>query len=96
MLTCRQWNVSLPTKSGARYAQRMVDMESIWPQLKPETREWLLAHYRESVPESIIAEFKGLADVVIVGEYWLADPLNATQHFTPEVTNWIEQKAKDK
>jgi hypothetical protein len=69
-------------------------MEAVWLELRPETREWLIAHNGESVPASIISEVTRLGGPLAIGTAWVNDETpNASFHFSDEVTDWIEQTA---
>jgi hypothetical protein len=69
-------------------------MEVIWPELRPATREWLIAHNGESVPANIISEVTRLGGPLAIGTAWVNDETSsASFHFSDEVTDWIEQIA---
>lgn len=71
----------------------MATIEAVWLELRPETREWLIAHNGESVPGNIISEVTRLSGPMAVGTIWVDDPSSASFHFSDEVTDWIEQTA---
>lgn len=71
----------------------MTTMDAIWPQLKPETREWLIAHNGESVPADIVSEIRGLDGPLVMGKSWVDDPSSDSYHFSDDITDWIEKTA---
>lgn len=70
-----------------------MSIEQWWPQLKPSTRERLIANNGDAVPAEIVAEISQAGGSVPSDEWWVGENGPAGFYFSDEATDWIEAVA---
>ena len=75
-----------------------MDIEQWWPKLKPSTKEWLIAHNGEDLPDEVSAEIRRAGGVFETGE---ADGSSVDQDdasgvvLSDDAIDWIEAVANE-
>ena len=64
-----------------------------WSALRPETRDWLIAHNGEAVPASVIEEIEGAGGSVRSGDWWVGRNGPTGFYFSDQAINWVEEVA---
>ncbi len=66
-----------------------------WPQLRAETRQWLMANNGDAVPTSLMAEIETAGGPAVSDPWWLEHEGSAGLCMPDEATDWIEETAND-
>ena len=61
---------TVAVRGGTLFAMAM---DEIWPQLAPETRDWLIANNGDAVPADIAAEIDEITDAAGADDVWAAE-----------------------
>ncbi len=70
-------------------------MESWWPLLRPETREWLIANNGDVVPPRIVEEIAAVGGP-LPSDPWWEDQEGSEGRCMPDgAVDWIEEVAND-
>ncbi len=70
-------------------------IEAWWPQLRPETRAWLIANNGDAVPSVIVQEIAALGGPAVDGAWW-SDADGASGRTMPDhAVDWVEAAAND-
>ena len=67
-------------------------MESIewWASLEPETKDWLIAHNGEALPERVLAEVVTAGGDVTSNAWWVGEQGRDGFFLSDEAVDWIE------
>jgi hypothetical protein len=67
-----------------------------WPQLRPQTRDWLIANNGDVVPPDIMLEIADAGGPGSSDSWWVAADEDATGSVMPdEAIDWIEETANE-
>lgn len=73
----------------------MVPIEEWWPRLKPESRNWLVAHNGDVVTPAIAEEIAGLAGTIGPDAWWVGDAGPTGFQLSDAAVDWIEAVANE-
>ena len=66
-----------------------------WSELRPETREWLIANNGDAVPVSIVEEIAAAGGPARSEGWWVRDDEPERLLMPDEAVDWIEEIAND-
>ncbi|WP_285725707.1 hypothetical protein [Psychromicrobium xiongbiense] len=63
-----------------------------WPRLRPESREWLVAHNGEALDPAVAADLLDITEGTTDPSWWAGESTGDV-YLTDEATDWIEAAA---
>jgi hypothetical protein len=72
-----------------------MSIEQWWPNLKPSTREWLVANNGDAVPLQVVDEITQAGGFVDPDATWVGETGPSGCYFSDEAVDWIEAIAND-
>lgn len=66
-----------------------------WPELRPETREWLIANNGDAVPRTITEEIEAAGGPGQSDGWWVDQDGSAGSSMPDEAIDWIEEVANE-
>lgn len=70
-------------------------IEEWWPQLRPETRQWLVANNGDAVPPPIVDEIAAVGDPAASDAWWAELDGSSGRSMPDGVVAWIEEATND-
>jgi hypothetical protein len=70
-------------------------IQSWWPQLRPETQQWLVANNGDAVPPLIVEEIAGVGGPPASDPWWVDQEGSPGPCMPDEAIDWIEEVAND-
>jgi hypothetical protein len=68
-------------------------MEMWWPQLKQETRDWLIANNGDVVPTSVVEEITRLGGPIPADAWWVGQDGPSGFYLSDAAVDWIDAVA---
>ena len=67
-----------------------MNIDEWWPKLDPGTRDWLIAHNGEAVPEHILGHIEAAGGAVASDSWWIGQRGPDGFYLSDEATDWVE------
>ncbi|WP_141843779.1 hypothetical protein [Humibacillus xanthopallidus] len=72
-----------------------MDFPQIWPLLKDSSRQWLMEHNGEPLPDDLIADILRVTGGEQNAQWWAGDAGEGETQLSDEAVDWIETVAND-
>ncbi|GAA2746390.1 hypothetical protein GCM10009868_31600 [Terrabacter aerolatus] len=72
-----------------------MSLETWWAQVRPETREWLVAHNGEPLPDAVVADILRVEGHVGADAWWADRDGNRGLSLSDAGVDWVEAVAND-
>jgi hypothetical protein len=69
-----------------------MELQGLWTYLRPETRDWLIAHYGEALPPAILADLLAANGGSPESSWWARDEVGRLG-LPDDAVDWIESVA---
>ena len=72
-------------------------METIdwWPKIDQATRDWLIAHNGEALPEGVLAKIIAAGGTLTADAWWIGEEGADGFYLSDEASDWVETVAND-
>jgi hypothetical protein len=80
---------------GAILVSMSTSLEEWWPQLRQETRDWLVANNGDEVPAAVAKEITQAGGSVTPDDWWVGHVGTDSFHLSDKAVDWIEAVAND-
>lgn len=67
-----------------------MNIDELWPRLDTATRDWLIAHDGEAVPEHVLVQIAAAGGAVTSDAWWVGQPGPDGFYLSDEATDWVE------
>lgn len=68
-------------------------METWWPLLKPETRDWLIANNGDVVAPDVVEEITEVGGPITVDAWWVGETGPSGLYLSDAAVDWIDAVA---
>lgn len=72
-----------------------MSLETWWSAVRPETRDWLVAHNGEPLPPEVVDEIIRVAGPVRSDSWWVGSTATDGLELSDAAVDWIEAAAND-
>ena len=83
----------LPRATGISVLGMTIEMW--WPRLRPDSRQWLMAHNGDVVPRLIIEEVAAEGGPAVTDTWWADADVSPGRVMPDEAIDWIEAAANE-
>jgi hypothetical protein len=70
-----------------------VSIETWWPKLRPETRDWLVANNGDVVPASVVEEIEQAGGSITTDAWWVGENGPTGLYLSDAAVDWIDELA---
>ncbi len=72
-----------------------MSLETWWPHLKQDSRDWLIAHNGEAITQSVVRDIERVAGRVPAQAWWVGEVGPDGLQLSDAAVDWIEEAANE-